>query len=303
MKRCIFLLFFIVIFFYPLITSYGQDNFEPILSTEWLKKNMDNPSVIILDIRGVQEYKEGHIPGSVNLTFTAWRTMEKNLDCQLPPEDELNDTVCSIGLQKYKHVIIVGKTSTDLDCVNMTRVAWTLKYAGIKGLGILNGGFNSWQTHNLPIQTGWQTKEKARQKCKWDKSVVATKEHLIKVMDTAAIIDTRPEKFYIGLETDPKTKRKGHIPKAINLPYSLVFKKDGAFEDKKKLMSIAYKTIGDNREREVIVLCCNGQYASSWWFVLSEVLGYKKVSIYDGSMEEWCRDEGPLIIESEKNKD
>jgi len=263
---------------------------------------MNNPSVIILDIRSVQEYKEGHIPGSVNLTFTAWLTMQKNLDCQLPPEDELNDTICSIGLQKYENVVIVGKTSTVLNCVNITRVAWTLKYAGIKGLGILNGGFNSWLSKNLPIQTGWQRKEKTRQKCKWDKSVLTTKEHLIKVMDIAAIIDTRLEKFYTGKETDPKTKRKGHIPNAVNLPYSLVFKKDGTFEDKEKLKSIAYKAIGDNKEREVIVLCCNGQYASSWWFVLSEVLGYRKVSIYDGSMEEWCKDEGPFIIVSEKNK-
>ena len=281
-------------------TIYGGDDFEPIVSTRWLEKNLNNPSIVVLDIRGVQEFKEGHIPGSVNLTYTAWRTMDKDMDCQLPPEDDLNDTICSIGLQKYANVIIVGKSDTEKDCVNMTRVAWTLKYAGIKSPGILNGGFNSWINAKLPVSTGWEKREKGKQKCKLNKSVVATKEHLIKVMDTAAIIDTRPEKFFSGKEPDPKLKKRGHIPKAINLPYSLIFKKDGTFENKEILQSLAYRKVGDNKDREVIVLCCNGQYASSWWFVLSEVLGYKKVSIYDGSMEEWCRDEGPLVIEPDR---
>jgi len=122
------------------------------------------------------------------------------------------------------------------------------------------------------------------------------------VMDTTAIVDTRPEKFFSGKEPDPKLKRVGHIPHAVNLPYSLVFKKDGTFEEKRILQARAYSKISYNKDRQVIVLCCNGQYASSWWFVLSELLGYKKVAIYDGSMEEWSRDEEPLEIESEKGR-
>ncbi len=300
-KLFLFSLVFIALFLLPFLAS-GENDFEPVVSIEWLKKNLNNPSVIILDIRGVQEFKDGHIPGSVNLTYTAWRTIRDDLDCQLPPEDDLNDTICSIGLQKYDHVVILGKTDTDRDCVNMTRVAWTIKYAGIKSPGILNGGINNWINSKLPLTAGWESREKGKQKCKLNKSVVATKEHLREVMDKAAIIDTRIEKYYSGKEVDPRLKRKGHIPNAINLPYSLVFKKDGTFEDKTTLASLAYKAVGEDKDREVIVLCCNGQYASSWWFVFSEVLGYKKVSIYDGSMEEWCKDEGPLIVEPDKSK-
>lgn len=297
MKRLF--LFFIVFIIIVLcsVVGYGENDFEPIVSTDWLKKNLNNPSVIVLDIRGVQEFKGGHIPGSVNLTYTAWRTMKNNLDCQLPPEEDLNDTICSIGLQRYAHIVVLGKTDTDKDRVNLTRVVWTLKYAGIRSPGILNGGINSWINAKLPLSAGWEVKEKGRQKCNLNKSVVATKEHLVKVMDIAAIIDTRIEKYYSGKEMDPRLQRKGHIPKAINLPYSIVFKKDGTFEDKAILQSLAYKMVGDDKDREIIVLCCNGQYSSSWWFVFSEVLGYKKVSIYDGSMEEWCSNGGPLVVE------
>jgi 3-mercaptopyruvate sulfurtransferase SseA len=46
-----------------------------------------------------------------------------------------------------------------------------------------------------------------------------------------------------------------------------------------------------------ILLCCNGQFASSWWFALSEMLGYGNTKIYDGSMEEWCGDKDAPLVE------
>jgi thiosulfate/3-mercaptopyruvate sulfurtransferase len=113
----------------------------------------------------------------------------------------------------------------------------------------------------------------------------------------ATIVDTRPATQFAGLTTCPGVKRKGHIPGAVNLPYSLVFTKGGAFEGKPALQAMASKHVGDNRNREIIVVCSNGQFASSWWFALSEILGYKDVRIYDGSMEDWCCEEGsPLDV-------
>ncbi|UCE53572.1 MAG: hypothetical protein JSV31_30770 [Desulfobacterales bacterium] len=32
-----------------------------------------------------------------------------------------------------------------------------------------------------------------------------------------------------------------------------------------------------------------GGYASSWWFVLTQVAGYNNVKLYDGSAQEWIR--------------
>jgi len=214
----------------------------------------------------------------------------------------LNDTLCSIGLQKFATIVIVGKTDTDRDRVQSTRVAWTLKYAGNKRPTILNGGYNSWITAKLPISAGWETKAKDRQKCNWNESVIATREQVMKAITKSAIVDTRPARVFSGQETQQSVKRRGHIPGAVNLPYSLVFKEDGSFEDKSVLQAHARRVIGEDKEREIIVLCCDGQYASSWWFVLSEMLGYKKVAIYDGSMEEWCRDEASPLVDPDGEK-
>jgi len=93
--------------------------------------------------------------------------------------------------------------------------------------------------------------------------------------------------------------REGHIPGVMNLPFSLVFHKDGSLTNPDALRHIAQHSVGDDLDKRIVVLCCNGQFASSWWFAFSEMLGYRDVRIYDGSMEEWCKDGDTPLVESE----
>ena len=288
MKKLTFYILLAEIFLAPAVLF--AETPSPIVTAPWLHDNLQNPQVVVLDIRRPDEYKASHIPGSINLTYTAWRTTERGLDCQLTEKDDLQDNLCSVGMHSDSNVVVVGTTDTDRDRVNMTRVAWTLKYAGVEKPAVLDGGYNSWLAHKYPTVSGWEKREKSRRKCQWNEKVLATKGQVMKGLNAASIVDTRPARFFSGKEMQPPLTRAGHIPGAVNLPYSLVFKNDGFFQDRENLKNIASRTLGDNLNKETIVLCCNGQFASSWWFMLSEVLGYKNVKIYDGSMEEWCND-------------
>ena len=304
MKRCIvFLLIMILGVLMVTATSDAAAGINPVVSTIWLSENINNSSMVVIDIRKVEEYREGHIPGSISLTFNAWRTMEGSLGCQLPQKDDLADTVCSVGAEKTTHLIVVGKTDTDTDRVNVTRVVWTLKYAGIQKVSILDGGYNKWVGERKPVTEKVTKRAKNSLSCEWKDRVLATRKDVAascagKV--PATIVDTRPAAQFSGRTACPTVKRKGHIPGAVNLPYSLVFAKDGTFESKDRLQAMASKHVGDNRMKEIIVVCSNGQFASAWWFALSEILEYKDVRIYDGSMEDWCCEEGsPLAVEPE----
>jgi thiosulfate/3-mercaptopyruvate sulfurtransferase len=48
--------------------------------------------------------------------------------------------------------------------------------------------------------------------------------------------------------------------------------------------------------KEIIVYCGVGGYASTMYFVLSEVHGYKNVKIYDGSAQEWTGKGMPVVL-------
>jgi thiosulfate/3-mercaptopyruvate sulfurtransferase len=53
---------------------------------------------------------------------------------------------------------------------------------------------------------------------------------------------------------------------------------------------MAYGVISSGPAREIVVYCGVGGYASAWWFVLTQLLGYENVKVYDGSALEWTQD-------------
>jgi len=300
MKKHLVLTLFLLILCSPGILY--SETLPALVSASWLNDNLNNPNMLVLDIRKIEDYREGHIPGALSLTYAAWRTMGESLDCQLPYRDELTDTICSSGISAETYVVIVGNTDTFRQLVNATRVAWTLKYAGVKRPAILDGGYKKWLEKSYPVTKEWVKRPKSRYKCKWNENVLATKGYVTSHLKEMAIVDTRTEKLFKGEVSDPMLKRKGHIPGAMNLPFSLVFHKDGTFTNPDVLRYIALHSVGDDLDKRIVVLCCNGQFASSWWFAFSEILGYRDVRIYDGSMEEWCKDGDAPLVESTGGK-
>jgi thiosulfate/3-mercaptopyruvate sulfurtransferase len=60
------------------------------------------------------------------------------------------------------------------------------------------------------------------------------------------------------------------------------------------LKEMVSNAVGNNKNKEIIVYCGVGGYASAAYFVLSEMLGYPKVKIYDGSAQEWTWQKKPV---------
>jgi thiosulfate/3-mercaptopyruvate sulfurtransferase len=91
-------------------------------STDWLHKNLDNPKVIIVDIRKVEDYRAGHIPGAFSMFYGTWAIKKGELDNQLPEDDELIDLLSSAGISPDSIVVVAGTTGSGPDRVNTTRL-------------------------------------------------------------------------------------------------------------------------------------------------------------------------------------
>jgi thiosulfate/3-mercaptopyruvate sulfurtransferase len=109
----------------------------------------------------------------------------------------------------------------------------------------------------------------------------------------AVIIDARDAVVYDGGVTEPFADKPGHIPGARSLPAPWIWNEnpDGTYtyKDSKTLLTMASGVIGDPGSQEIIVYCGVGGYASSWWFVFTQALGYQNVKIYDGAAQEWVK--------------
>ena len=82
-------------------------------------------------------------------------------------------------------------------------------------------------------------------------------------------------------------QRAGHIPGAINVPWSMAVAEDGTYKSRDELMALyGGKGIAGNGN-EIVTYCRIGERSSHTWVVMKYILGYDNVRNYDGSWTEW----------------
>jgi thiosulfate/3-mercaptopyruvate sulfurtransferase len=255
------------------------------VSIDWLAQNLSNPRVVIIDIRGVDQYKKGHIPHAVNTPFAAWAIENNNLSLELPPDKALPDLLGKLGITSNSMVVVVNRTDTDFSRADATRVAWTCIIAGVKDVGVLDGGYSRWLKANKLISTDIEVPKSTEYDGKVDRSEIASKSYVLSKIGKSVIVDNRTPEDYFGV-----TSQKGHIKSAVNLPTPWAYAADGTLKKEEDLQAMVSGVIGRDKSKEVILYCEVGGFASTWWFLLTKILGYRNVKLFDGSMQEWIQD-------------
>lgn len=282
----------VVVFTFILPATIMARGIDPIVSTEWLEKNLGDPTIVIVDIRKVEEYQAGHIPGAVNVFYNIWAPGRADMQNELPADDDLRDTISANGITVDSKVVVVGKTDTPPDKVNVTRVALTLIYAGVNEVAVLDGGFNKWTADGRKVSTDAVKPKEKEYKGKFNKAILIKKEDLSGKIGQAVIVDTREPDFYSGAKKLDFVARMGHLKGAVNLPtMSQIFNPDGTYKPMADLQALAVKAVGGDRTKEIVLYCDSGRVGSAWWYLLREAFGYTDVKLYDGSAQDWAADQ------------
>lgn len=263
---------------------------DPIVTTDWLEKNLANPKLVMLDLRKVEEYKAGHIPGAVNSFYGTWAIKKGELLHELPPPDDLADAIGGAGIGPDSWVVLIGKNAELIDRFDMTRVAWTLKYMGVDRVAILDGGQDKWVKEKKALSQDMVRPRAKSFKAKMNKGLFVPRTYLADSLGKALIVDVRGPAFFEGKEKLPFVPKTGRIKGAVNLPAGALFTPEGLYKPKDTLAALASKAAGMDLDREIILYCDSGKACTSWAFVMTSLLGYKNVKIYDGSFMEWSKD-------------
>jgi thiosulfate/3-mercaptopyruvate sulfurtransferase len=279
--------------FLPLAAFAG--NIEPLVTPDWLEKNLSAPNTVIVDIRKVEEYRDGHVPNAISVFYNSWAVTKDGLVNEIPADDDLRDLLGASGIAKDSTVVVVGKAEALVDRVNATRVAWTLKYAGVENVAVLNGGYDGWVAEKKEVSKSANRGKKTTYDGQFVKALFADKAYVTGKLGKATIIDVRELPFYNGEKKLDFVAKPGHVKGAANLPSLQMFTKEGAFKSKAELAAMATPVVGADKGKEIILYCDSGRVASAWWFILHEVLGYKDVKNYDGSAQDWTKEPaGPV---------
>ena len=269
----------------------------PLVSSGWLKQHLQDPDVLVLDVRsaidggGAEAYGKAHIPGAIHSDYdkAGWRVTRGGVPFMLPTLPELEKLIGELGIDEDTHVVVMpaGVHSTDFGAA--ARTYWTLKVSGVAKVSILDGGFAAWSREGYAVESGPSKPVPKIFTASLNKALFAEVSEVQKIEQTggATLIDARPASFFAGKERAPAAKAYGHIPGAVNVDSATFYDaQTNRLKPQAELAAVAAAL----PTGPAVAYCNTGHWAATDWFVLSELLGRKDMRLYYGSMVDWTSD-------------
>jgi thiosulfate/3-mercaptopyruvate sulfurtransferase len=281
-----------------------MQNFDSLVTTDWLAEHLDDPMVQIVDIRGYvkktdlgegrqraeylgarDEYDEAHLPGAVYVDWTRDITdPDDPVSVQVAPPDRFARLMGNLGIGDDTHVVVYDHAGGQF----ATRLWWALTYYGHDRVSVLDGGWTKWTAEGRPTTSELPEPETAtftpEPRPGWRKSA---QEVLADSEEGAFILDARDRGQYTG-EVARGEGRAGRIPGAAHLHSESLFDPgSGTFlSDRELAERLREAGVPEDRDAPVVAYCNGGVAATVPLFVLHR-LGHTNLANYDGSWNEW----------------
>ncbi|MFH1156911.1 MAG: rhodanese-like domain-containing protein [Pseudomonadota bacterium] len=249
---------------------------------EFLETILGKPGLVVIDAR-TEGYAAGHIPGAVSMSWKDFADSEFNLK----PLADLERLLGRKGLGRAMTFVVYDDPKSSRGSAG--RIFWMLEYLGCKDVHLLNGGWSLWKASQRPSEKDPVRLPATTFIAEVNESLLTTTVPIAGRLGKAdfRLIDARTDEEYNGwtLYNEP---RGGHIPGAVQIPFEWFFNPDGTLIDHEKLNSLFEKR-DVTRDQEIAVYSTRGVRSGLTYFAL-RLLGYPRVSNYDGSIHAWSLD-------------
>ncbi|MEA3444908.1 MAG: sulfurtransferase [Bacteroidota bacterium] len=253
-------------------------NAQDLISVKDASKKLKDKNTVIVACVKPADYKKVHIPNSVNIYHKDLCNNEP-IKSIIKSPDELAKIFGKAGIDNSKSVILYDAGSYKY----AGRIYWAMKYLGIKDVKILNGNIDAWKKGRKPL-----TKNATKTKAATFTPAVNAKA-MANFSDVTAgkaiLVDVRPKGEFNGTEGKDETV-KGHLKGAINFHFEDVKAANGQIKSKEQLTAMFNKA-GITADKEIILYCTSSVRAGIVYMVLTSILNYQNVKVYDGAVYEW----------------
>jgi thiosulfate/3-mercaptopyruvate sulfurtransferase len=266
----------------------------PLISSESLLARLDDPGIVVLEVSFYEPdktaYFTSHIPGA---RYVYWKDLLwHELNREIPTSEVMAERLGSLGVGDDTMLVLVG------DPVQFATYAyWVLAMTGFEAQStVLDGGRVTWANQGKSMTTDLPVIEpRSVSPGPVDASCRIGRDDVLAGLDNPSrvLIDLRSGEEYSGERVAPLSapfdhgaERRGHIPGARNLPIERLLKDDRTFKAPDELWA-EFAMVGMADGQEVVTSCRLGHRASLGWFVLTRLLGWDQVRVYDGSWTEW----------------
>lgn len=253
-----------------------------LVDAAWLAQHIQDPGLVIVDVRPSSDYAKGHIPGAIT-----WDTFLKYHWADTSPEgmallvQVLGHTLGRLGIGNDTRVVTYGEI---LDH-QATRGLWVLRWLGNDQASALDGGLKAWQAAGGALSTEPRRLAPVSFTPRPNPADVATADEIVANLESPSqfVLDTRTPEEYAG--TNLRATRGGHIPGSVNLPFQKNLTEAGTLKPLEELRA-QYGALGFRPDQDVVTVCHGGYRSAHTWMVL-KLLGHDRVRSYVGSWQEW----------------
>lgn len=276
---------------------------SPIIQSEELQRLYQQNNLVIVDAGSGESarkaYEERHLDGAVYADLDAQlakvtEDAAKGGRHPLPSIEEFAHTLGALGITPDSHVIVYD----DKGGANAAaRFWWMLKAIRHETVQVLNGGMQEAENANLPMGSGAASPMKEAPYPvavnDWQLPTASLQEVAKAAQsDKAVVIDVRSPERFKG-ETEPIDLIAGHIPGAVNIPFSGNLDAQGRFFSPDQLKSKYQGLIDEHKAEGVIVHCGSGVTACHTLLAMAYA-GLQIPKLYVGSWSEWSRNNKPV---------
>ncbi|MDA0677024.1 MAG: rhodanese-like domain-containing protein, partial [Chloroflexi bacterium] len=211
------------------VTDRGYAHPERLVSATWLSEHLDDDNLLIVDLRGEDDYNAGHIPGAVQLTpgSTFQETDANGVAGMLPAADHIAAALSAIGAKPTDTIVFYDGSSN----LWSSRALWALDVYRHADTRLLDGAWNYWSAHNLASTTDATAVTASNYAFSGSPNtqLIANWEEVLRSVDDPSkiVCDTRSPEEYSG--QDVRAANGGHIPESVNVNWNRAVNAEGEF--------------------------------------------------------------------------
>jgi thiosulfate/3-mercaptopyruvate sulfurtransferase len=263
---------------------------QALVTTQWVANNLSNPEVRIVEVSvETSLYDSVHLPGAVNFSWTS--QLQDQVRRDIITKEDFEALLSDAGITPETRVVLYGDNNNWFAAYGF----WIFQYYGHENVSLMDGGLKKWQAEGHPMTDELPHYPPTNYRVlKINSKYRADRDYIKQRLGSPSfqMVDVRSPAEYSGEIIAPSgmsetAQRAGHIPGAINVPWSQAVAEDGTYKPKEELMKLYGSKGNAGNGNEVVTYCRIGERSSHTWVVMKHILGYENVRNYDGSWTEW----------------
>ena len=275
--------------------------FKTLIDADSLRGLLGQPQLAVIDCRfdlmnpagGLEAYVKGHIPGAryadLNRDLSSPVTAHTGRH-PLPAPDVFAARLGELGVGDDTQVVAYDDANSSM----AARLWWMLRWLGHEAVAVLDGGFKAWVAAGGAVESGEAAARTARFTPRFtprvDPRAVLSTTDLERVLQagTHLLVDARAAERFAG-SVEPIDPVAGHVPGAVNHPFTANLGADGRFLPAAELERRWRERLAGKTPQAVIAMGGSGVTACHHLLSL-EAAGIPGGRLYAGSWSEWIRD-------------